>query len=290
MRLKQLVLSLGFVVVWLIPHDAVSAALVINEAGTHSTPDWVEIMNTGTASASLAGYEIRDSSSTNKVTLEGEIGGGEIRAFDFGDSLNNDGDKIRLVINGNSVDELEYGAGKIICAPTDAAQTIGSKPDGSGTIVRFAAGSKGNSNNSSSTSTCPASTPSPTQGASPTHTATPTQTPTPTVTATPTRTPTPTVTGTASKTPTSTQKVTPTPTDEDDAEPTPTEYPEILGATADPSPTGQPVASAAATGRSPLPLIIAALMVSAGLAIMAFVLVWSKTITKDTLRNLFRRT
>ncbi len=273
-----------------VPWQKVQASILINEAGTHSSPDWVEIINTGTASASLAGYQIRDAAA-NAIDLTGDIAGGEIKAFDFSNRLDNDGDTVKLVRVGESVsvDELSYGPNTTICAPADESQSVGSKPDGSGTIVRFASSSKAQSNNSSSTSSCPAATgtPTPTTAGS-TATPTGTSTPTPTVTGTPTPS---TV---ATKTPTSTPKKTPTPT-VDDLTPTATPDPFLAGTSDDPTGTPTPEISPTVTPgtqstRSAMPIIIAMLMVAAGLAIMAFVLVWNKTITRETFVKLFRRT
>jgi hypothetical protein len=272
-----------------VPWQKVHASLLINEAGTHSSPDWVEIINTGTASASLVGYQIRDSAA-NSIDLSGDIAGGEIKAFDFSNRLDNDGDTVKLVKVGESVsvDELSYGPNATICAPVDESQSVGSKPDGSGTIVRFASSSKAQSNNSSATSSCPAATSTPTP-----TTAGQSPTPTNTGTPTPTITNTPTPSTLATKTPTSTPKKTPTPT-VDDLTPTATPDPFLAGTSDDPTGTPMPETPTPTpvmvNRRSTMPIIIAMLMVAAGLAIMSFVLVWNKTITRATFTNLFKRT
>lgn len=272
------------------PRQDVQASILINEVSTHSSPDWVEIINTGTASASLVGYQIRDSAA-NSIDLSGDIAGGEIKAFDFSNRLDNEGDTVKLVKIGEtvSVDELSYGPNATICAPKDESQSVGSKPDGSGTIIRFASSSKGQSNNSSQTSSCPAATSTPTP-TTPGNTATPTGTNTPT----PTTTNTPTPTQATTKTPTMTPRKTPTPT-VDDLTPTATPDPFLAGTSDDPTGTPTPEESPTPTEnqsgkRSAMPIIIAMLMVASGLAIMAFVLVWNKTITRETFTNLFRRT
>lgn len=183
-----------------------AGAIKINEFSSSSSPDWVEIYNSGTESAQLSTYILRDSSDSdlNKHTLSGTLGAGAFQTIDVSNELNNDGDIVRLfrLENGNEVlqEEISFGDRGGSCAP-GGTQSIGRLPDGGVNVVRLSSGTKGLTNNNSSIDNCPAPTPTPTPG--PTSTPTPTPTPTPG----PTSTPSPTVKPTPIPTPKSTPVV-----------------------------------------------------------------------------------
>ncbi len=176
----------------------VFAALFINEfsSGT-SDSDWIEIFNSDNAPVDLSNYILRDSTSSNKLSLSGEISANGFTTFDWSNKLNNDGDTIRLLLKSDesSIDQIIYGTSGNVSAPS-GTQTAGRSPDGSQNIVILSSSSKGLSNNTAT--------------AIPTATLTPTETPTPTKEPTPTKTPTPSPTSkpTATNTPDPTQKPT----------------------------------------------------------------------------------
>lgn len=189
--LKKLCPILFLFLFFIFPNKAF-ANLYINEfsSGT-SDGDWVEIYNSDSNSLSLSDYIIRDSTSSNKIVLTGEIIGYGFAVFNWSNKLNNDGDTIRLLLKSDesSVDQVIYGKDGSIVAPKDT-QTVGRIPDGSPSLLNLSISSKGSSNNSASS--------------------VPIDTPTPTITPTPIRTPTPTKIPTSKPIPTS--KLTPTPT------------------------------------------------------------------------------
>ncbi len=181
-----------FLILFFIFPNKVFANLYINEfsSGT-SDSDWVEIYNSDSNSLSLSDYILRDSTSSNKIILTGEIIGYGFAVFNWSNKLNNDGDTIRLLLKSDesSVDQVIYGKDGDIVAPKDT-QTGGRIPDGSSSALHLSVSSKGSSNNSASS--------------------VPIDTPTPTITPTPTRTPTPTKIPTSK--PIFTSKPIPTPT------------------------------------------------------------------------------
>lgn len=153
----------------------VSAQLVINEFSSGTSKDWVELFNTSTNSADLSRFRLEDANGNKKI-LEGTVPGGGIISFSFSNYLNNSGDAVNLFFTGNSdpIDSIGYGPGTDLCVPA-GDQSIGSLPDGSGTIIRFANQTRDGSNTGGTPAPCttPSSTPSPTK--KPTGTPTPTK-------------------------------------------------------------------------------------------------------------------
>ncbi|MEK7558685.1 MAG: lamin tail domain-containing protein [Patescibacteria group bacterium] len=189
-----------FIFLFFIFPNKIFANLYINEfsSGT-SDSDWVEIYNSDSNSLSLSDYILRDSTSSNKILLTGEIIGFGFAVFNWSNKLNNDGDTIRLLLKSDesSVDQVIYGKDGDIVALKDT-QTVGRIPDGLQSLFHLSVSSKGSSNNSASS--VPNDTPTPT--ITPTSTRTPTPTKTPTQKPVPTSKPTPI----ATKLPTSTVK------------------------------------------------------------------------------------
>jgi hypothetical protein len=196
-RVIRLTRSLFFSFLFLlyfVPLSSVSARVMINEFSSGSSSDWVEIINTGTESAGLSVYILRDSTSRNHKDLDGELGAGQIRSFSFSNYLNNDGDTISLTKPNSDTEVVEdtvsYGLAGGLCASGEY-ESIGRKPDGSGNFVRFSQSSRDSSNNENGEALC--MTPSPTP--LPTHTSTPLptapHTPKPTSTPISTKTPIP---------------------------------------------------------------------------------------------------
>ncbi len=180
--------------------NSVSAQVVINEfvPNPQSGNDWVEVyeLPTATQSADLSQYTIDDTTGTAK-SLSGSIQPGGFAFFEVSNRLNNDGDIVKLVMNGNIIDQQAYGNQGGICV-TNSGESIGRYPDGTGAFVRFVSSTQGTTNNT-------------TQNACPTPTAT--STPTVAPTATPTKSPTPIPTKTATPKPTASSSPTPSPTD-----------------------------------------------------------------------------
>jgi len=114
--LAFLVFSLLFLLVANSNQSYATSSVRITEfsAVTPGTPDWVEIYNSSSSTVSLDGWEIRDSTNTNKKTLTGCILGKGFRKFDFSNKLNNSGDEIRLFDkNTTLVDSLSYFSAQI---------------------------------------------------------------------------------------------------------------------------------------------------------------------------------
>lgn len=163
----------------------VHAEVFINEFSSGTTNDWVELYNASDAEEALSAYLLRDNSTANKLELNGILAPRGIIVFEWGDRLNNPGDKVRLlrVSDDEVVDEVMYGnlEGSSIEAP-QSQQSAGRITDGGSTWVVFSSPTKGTSNVNATP--VPTSTPTPTD--------TPKPTPTPTKVPTPTRIPTPT--------------------------------------------------------------------------------------------------
>ena len=168
----------------------VSAQVVINEMGTQSSPDWVEIYNVATKSADLSLYKLEDSGN-NVKNLSGIIQSFGFATFDWSNRLNNDGDTIKLVrISDNYlVDKITYGGLGNVCVPS-TGESVGRYPDANSIIDRFQNSTKGLSNNSAILNPCPTPTPEPTATFTPTPTSKPTATPKPTTTPIPIKAPT----------------------------------------------------------------------------------------------------
>lgn len=166
------------------------AALYINEFSSKTSPDWVEIYNSGPDSVDLSEYQVKDSSSTNTKELSGSLASGSFTTFDWSDYLNNSGDTIKLIRKSDNsvIDEIIYGSNGT-AAPSEN-QTSGRSPDGSANWSLFSSASKGSTNNSSTV--VPTATPNPTNTPTPTPTPKPDPTNTPTPTPSPTKSPTPT--------------------------------------------------------------------------------------------------
>lgn len=186
------------------PRTCVYAGIVINEFSSGSSSDWIELYNTGTSSADLSAYRLKDAS-TNVKNLSGMLAAGGIISFSFSSWLNNTGDTVRLVSGDGSnefiTDKMEYGGNNGMCAPLEN-QSIGRLPDGWTDIKRFAVGSRDGTNNTGTEAPCPSPTLTPTPTAALLPTLTPTSTPQPAVTETPTPVATHTPMPTVKKTPT----------------------------------------------------------------------------------------
>lgn len=231
MSKKLLLVSIFFIsaILFLFSPKLVLAEITINEFSSGTTLDWIEIYNTGTTSAQLSGFRIRDSSSSNKKDLSGELGVDEFQLVTFSNWLNNDGDIVKLVRvageNEELLEEIPYGSAGGLCTST-GSESIGRLPDGSSNLVRFATQTQNASNNTAEEDPCPVPTPTPT----PTPTSEPTNIPTPTPSPTlkpPTSTPTPKLpVSTSTPTPkqTATPSLTPKPTSK-----TASESGEVLG-------------------------------------------------------------
>lgn len=248
----------------------VHATVVINEFSSGTSSDWVELYNTGTASADLSIYRLRDSTDSNKKDLSGSLSSGGITSFSFSNYLNNGGDTIKFIRIENESEIIEeqisYGDVGGLCASSES-QSIGKLPDGSSTIVRFSSSTRDATNNSSQEPCI-----SPTSTSAPTVTLT--KSPTITSTSAPTNTPTPTP---ASKiivtnTPTPTKKGTPTYTPTQTTSPTP--LAEVLGLGVDTSASRE--SSPSANAFPIKPMIISLLFVGAGLALLSIVFILKK--------------
>jgi len=210
-----------FLAIFLFFPKNVFSQIVINEFSSGTTSDWVEIYNTGTESARLSNLRIRDSTTSNKKDLSGELTAGGFLVVPFSNWLNSAGDVVKLIMivgeNEELLEEIPYGTAGGLCAAPESG-SIGRFPDGGPTLVRFVAHTQNTSNNTAQEFPCPTptSTPTPELTPTPTLTSRPTSTPklptpTPTVKlSTPTLISTSTPKPTFSPTPTPTLKTTPT--------------------------------------------------------------------------------
>jgi len=200
------------------------AQLVINEFSSYTSDDWIELVNIGNADVDLSNYAIRDLTQNNKVSLSGILKPDGIKDFSFSDSLNKNGDVIKIIRleAGAEVETIYYlcygdeannslcsnpNSIRISCVSDDSAPTssIGSYPsDGGNTFDRLSP-TRGGTNSTATLNPCPTPTPVPTNS--------PTNIPTNSPTITPTPTPKPSNT----QTPTATKKPTNSPTEPEES-------------------------------------------------------------------------
>lgn len=174
MRVVKLLTVFFFLIITslLIP-ISIKAQVLINEFSSSTSSDWVEIYNIGTLTVNLSQYLLRDSTTTNKKILSGQLPQYGFAAFDFSNRLNKDKDVVKLVkLNGESeilVDSIPYGIEGEVCAVDNATGSIGRVTDGGNTIERFKVATESLSNSGSELDPCPTPTPIVTN----THTPTP---------------------------------------------------------------------------------------------------------------------
>lgn len=279
------------VVLFLCGASPVSAQLVINEFSSGTTSDWVELYNTSTDAADLSKFRLEDANGNGKnKRLEGTVAGGGLVTISFSNWLNNGGDSINLYFSGNTdpIDSIGYGAGTDICIP-DGNQSIGSQPDGSGNIVRFANPSKDQSNNKADTDPCTTPTPVPTKVPSSTKKPSPTTKPTPTSTPLPIQTPditeTPTTTSTVSPTDKKFGREVSNSQDTDSESVRMSDIPLVYDAT----PSSHSTVAGAVTGRQGYFEVIFALIVGAIITSCASLLLALRKFSPDTIRQILRR-
>lgn len=134
----------GFVAAQVANAVAVPGDVVINEFSADNGTDWVELYNKSAATVDLAGWKLRDSSASNKVDLTGALPAGGFLAVDFGSSLNQAGDTIRILdASDMPIDELTYPGA--VAAPASGSYAA-RLTDGATTWEIRAAASKGLTN------------------------------------------------------------------------------------------------------------------------------------------------
>jgi len=110
-----------------------SSGIKINEfyalGSSSANPDWVEIYNSSNIEIGLEGWQIRDLTTSNKISLNGYICANNFRKFDFSNKLNKGGDKIKLINSSSAiVDEIDYFSTDI---PThEEGQSTSRNPNG----------------------------------------------------------------------------------------------------------------------------------------------------------------
>ncbi|MDD5110326.1 MAG: lamin tail domain-containing protein [Patescibacteria group bacterium] len=168
-----------------------SRSVVINEFcadPASGQKEWVELYNAGTLPAKLDGWKLMEGAGAKK-TISGELPAGGFLIVEPAGSLNNDGDHILVLDEGNVViNEVSYGnwndAHIADNAPTgESGQSVARRRDGAVTnssLADFAvtANMTPGAPNAIATPT-PASTPAATPTPSPTATPTPLPSPTP---------------------------------------------------------------------------------------------------------------
>ncbi len=197
-KVKIIVIAVIFIL-FLFPQE-ITAQVVINEFLPNPSADkqeWVEFYNRDTVPFDLSGYFFDDnvSSGSNKKTLIGILGPGQLCFFDLGKDgyLNNDGDSPAILKpDGTVMDTYPY----LGSVPED--RSYERDPVG---IGDFKSDREPTKSDISCVSLAPTPTPTPT----------PSPTPDPTAAPTSNSTPTPFPTPTPVKTPTATPKKTPSP-------------------------------------------------------------------------------
>lgn len=186
-----------FVIIFLllISSTQVFAQVVINEVSPASDPEWVEIYNNSSDSASLKNYSLNFGSDTqNKFFCDAEnINGNAYKIISLSSHwLADSGDTVTLKNGDDAVDSIAYGSGHVLKSPISTG-SISRLPDGtSNWILLTASTQQGDIVSFDCPTPTPTETPHPTQ--TPTLTLTPVPTPTRTPTPVPTRIPTPTPT------------------------------------------------------------------------------------------------
>lgn len=171
LNIPVIIFTIGFInlsFVLLIPPLA-RAQILINEVSPASTPEWVEIYNTGSDTISLNEYSINfGSDSQNLVFCATEqIGAGEYKIIELLSSwLANTGDVVIVKNGDDEVDKIGYGTGYNLPKPDSTLKYLTRSPDGSSNWILNSQSSKIGSVVSFS---CP----------TPVSTSTPTPTPTP---------------------------------------------------------------------------------------------------------------
>ncbi len=170
-------------------HAQVShAKLIINEFSSSTADDWVEIYNTGDQDEPLSGYRLRDGTATNSLELNGILAPKGHIFFSWGNTLNKDGDIIRLVDRDDETKEMDHVVyGNLPDKDVDAPglnQIAARTTDGGDDWALFLSATKGEENVNATPA--PTSTPIPTETPKPT----PTVTKSPTATKSPTKEPT----------------------------------------------------------------------------------------------------
>jgi len=105
--------------------------VVINELASKpiNESDWVEIYNTGNTQSNLSLCKLKDGAD-NELTLEGILSGKNWKVFELSNILNNDGDSIKLICNGDESDKVTYGVQTENAPVPSDGQSIGRITDG----------------------------------------------------------------------------------------------------------------------------------------------------------------
>jgi hypothetical protein len=209
-KIIKVLLSVSFTLFFSLPFaPKVFAQVVINEVSSASDPEWVEIYNISSDSASLKNYSINfGSDSQNKFFCDTEnISGNAYKIISLSSHwLADGGDTVTFKNGDDAVDSIAYGTGHTLKSPTSTG-SISRSPDGSSNWILLTASTQQGDIVSFD---CPTPTPTTSPSPSPSPSSTPTLTPTPTRTPTPIASPKP-----------SAKAGIPTPT--------PTGSPEVLG-------------------------------------------------------------
>lgn len=116
----------------------INAQVLINEVSPVSTPEWVEIYNSGSNSTPLKEYSINfGSDSQNLIFCENEnIGANEYKIIELTSSwLANTGDVLSLKNGDDEIDKIGYGSGYSLPKPDSVLKYITRSPDGSSSWI-----------------------------------------------------------------------------------------------------------------------------------------------------------
>lgn len=239
------------------------ADVYLNEVSPRTTPEWVELYSDETA-ISIDGYLIYfhgDTSSSQKIGLSGQMTGNFYVAETLSSWLNNNGDTIILMRDGQEVDRVVYGSGGDIGAPGDG-KILARVPDGGNWEIVTEV-----------TRNLPNPTPSPTPTILLTNTPIPAESPTNTPLPTATLTMAPTLTPTKKPTATLTPTITLTPVPSPSLMPT-SDVGEVLGETQEAGPSGDSSPSGFVFNRG---FFAGSLVIAGGLLIVG-VAIWPKIV------------
>jgi hypothetical protein len=199
--MKKILLAVFIVIIVIFSTSDIQAEVVINEVSPASDPEWVELYNTSSTSASLKGYSINfGTDSQNKYFCDNEVANeNSYRIISLTSHwLADSGDIVTLKNGDDVVNAIGYGSGHSLGKPI-AAGSISRLPDGGSDWVLLSLSTQQGGLISFD---CP----------TPTPTATPQPEPTATPLPTPTKSPSPVPTSTKKPTPISTKVPVPTPT------------------------------------------------------------------------------
>ena len=155
------------------PKEVRAQSVVINEFSPKSSPEWVELYNTGSSEISLDGFVIYFHSNTDTYQKRifcsnHKISGQSFVLIETTGFLNNDGDTIILKQGDDTIDTISYGPGQVL-PKLNETQSGKRDPNGSSNWI---VSDKPTRDGSVLSFDCPTPTPTPIQSQSSTSSST----------------------------------------------------------------------------------------------------------------------